>query len=153
DLRPQAGLHPADAPPRRRWLLARAPAARRPACPRARGEERHACRLDLATGRGPRQRPAEELPATASTLSGAPPRTRARLLLRLRPAGLPARLARRPLGRRPEPQSELALGLCSRLEFLERAERPGAAIAPAAGAALPGERQAPAQNRRSRPSA
>src|SRR6476469_9927620 len=124
-LRAQAGVHPADAAARDRWLLARAPAARRPARPCARGEKRHASGLDLAACRGPQERPAEELPAAARALSRERPCARRRLLLRLWPARLPARLARRPLALRTEPESELALGLCRRLEFLERPERPG----------------------------
>ena len=71
DVRPQAAVHPADAAARGRRLLACAPAARRPARPRARCKERHAGGLDLAAGRGPQGRPAEELPASARALSRA----------------------------------------------------------------------------------
>src|SRR5882724_9302369 len=61
-------LDAADAAARRRQLLDRPPAARRPACPRARGEERGAGRLDLAAGGNRGRRAATELPRAARPL-------------------------------------------------------------------------------------
>src|SRR5580698_1148200 len=113
----------ADAATGDRFLLARASAARRSAGAGARGEERRARHLDLASRRQAQERPAGDVPDAAGPVSRNQIWARSRILLRLRSAGVPFRLARRSVGRRPEQERHLALRLRDRLAVLERAER------------------------------
>src|SRR6516164_4744487 len=122
--RPQPAIHSADAAPRGRCLLARASSPRGPPGPGARTEERYARGLDLAAGDCAQGRSPGDVPVSSYAVSRAPLRARPGILLRLRPAGLSARLAYRPVGGRHQQKRDLAFRLCGRLEFLERAERP-----------------------------
>src|SRR5262249_51732127 len=139
----RAAVHPADAPACRRRLLARAPGPPRAPGARAGGEKRRAGGLDLAAREGRAARSAEELPLPAGALSRARVRARPGLLLRLRPAGVPARLARRSVGRGHEPQRDPARSLRDRLAVLERPQRPGTAAQAPAGARPSAQRQTP----------
>src|SRR5262249_56381062 len=96
-------------------------------------------------------RSAEEFRLPAGALSRARVRARRGLLLRLRPAGVPARLARRSVGSGHEPQRNLARGLRDRLAALERAERLGTPPPARARAALPGGGPGPSHKPPGRP--
>src|SRR5947209_8427550 len=102
-----AALDPADAAACDRQLLARASAARRSPCARACGAQRRTAGLDLADQIRSRRRSAGKLPHAARALSRKGIFARPGLVLRLRPAGVPAWLARRLVGPRPEPECDL----------------------------------------------
>src|SRR5262245_6044 len=89
-------LHAADAAARRRFILARASGSGGTTGAGTRPRNRSAPRLDVARGQS-QERPADDVPDTARTLSGTGVCTRTWLLLRVRTAGLPVRLARRPV--------------------------------------------------------
>jgi len=130
-------------PSRRRVLLARPPAARRSSRPGARPPQRRAAGLGLGRGR--------ELPDAAGAVSRGALRQGAGLLLHLRPAGVPLRLAPRPCGRRPREPRAVARALRSGLEVLERAERSGPSLEAPARTPLRDDRTAAPARRRGRP--
>ena len=143
-------LHPADAAAGGRLLLARPSGARRPARPRAGGEDRRARRLDLAARLRPRQGSAGHVPRSRRALSReeAPPRPG--LLLRVRPAGVCVRLASRPVGARAEPQGAVAHRLRDGVAPVERAERFRKSPAPRPAAPLRADRRPAVAHRRGR---
>src|SRR5947208_1510875 len=100
--------------------------------------------MDLARrlGRGP----ARQLTPAAGALSRAAFRQGPRLLLRVRTAGVPLRLASRPLGRRTEPKGGVAHRLRGGVAALECAERPRRSAAASASATLRADRRAPLEN-------
>src|ERR1700736_130553 len=149
--RTRQAVRAADPASRDRILLAPSPGARRQARPRARGEERRARWLDLAAGKPRQGGTSGELPRAARALSRGRARAGPGPLLRVRPAGVPARLAPRPVGRPPAQQErELAQLLRRRLEPVDGAERPSAPPQGAAGPPLPAHRRAPLEGRRGR---
>src|SRR6185295_11791243 len=113
--------------------LVKANRSRRPAGTGAGGPKRRAGGLDLAHRV---ERLAGELPRSARALSRTEILPRIRPLLRVRPAGLPLRLASRPVGCGPEPAGRLAHRLRGGVAALERTQRPRPHPAPAAGPAL-----------------
>src|SRR5207237_2656248 len=90
------------------------------------------------------------LPPTAGALSRGALRQGPRLLLRVRAAGVPLRLASRPLGRRTEPAGGMAHRLRGGVAVVERAERPRRDTAAPAGATLRADRRAALEDRRDR---
>jgi hypothetical protein len=100
------------------------------------------CKTGLAGG---------ELPGSAGALSGAPLFARSRLLLHLRPAGLPVRLACGPVGLWREPECRLASRLRGRLELVDGAKRSCARPQAPAATALRGNRREAMEDRRGRP--
>src|SRR5258707_398560 len=102
-------VHPTEPAPCRRILLAASPGPRRQARPRARDAGRRAGRLGLADRRRQIVGRAARLSRAARAVSRKIPCPRPRLLLRLRPARVPVRLAPRSVARRAaQPQCELA---------------------------------------------
>src|SRR5258708_39174259 len=108
--------------------------------------------MDMEPSKRPRRRLAGDVSGAAGALPGARLRAWSRTLLRLRTAGLPLRLARRPVGCRPQQEGRLARRLRDRLGFVERTERLRASPEATAGTALRRKRKTPAQDRRGRPS-
>ena len=100
----------------------RASAARRAACPYAGFPKRRTIRMDVAARQEPQERASGDVPHAARALSRAGLCTRSGLLLRLRAAGLPLRLALRSLGRGAQQKRGVAFGLRHRLAVLERAK-------------------------------
>src|SRR6266516_5741379 len=141
---PRPPVHSADPAPRRGILLAPAPDPGRQARPRPRGVERRAGRLGLAnivggTARGSR---------AAGALSRKGPCQEARLLLCVRPAGVPVRMASRSVARRGfQPECELARLLRLGLEAVDGAERPRLAFATSTEPPLRFDRRAARQGR------
>src|SRR3954452_6476475 len=125
-----------------RALLAGPPVARRPPRPGARPPQRRAAGLGLERGR--------ELQDAAGAVSRCALRQGAGLLLHLRTAGVPVRLAPRPCRRRPREPRPMARALRRGLEVLERAERSGPPLEAPAGTSLRDDRTAAPARRRGR---
>ena len=151
DPRLGAAVHAADAAACRRCLLARASGARRSPGAGAGRAQRRARGMELALGNRCGRRSADEFPQPAGSLSGAGARAGARVLLHLRPAGLPPRLARGSVGCGFQQERRLAHRLRDGVAVLERSER--LCPSPQAAAATPVRRNraAPLENRRDRP--
>ena len=103
----------------------------------------------LGDGRG---RAAGELSQSAGAVPRGRLHPRSGLLLRVRAAGLPLRLARRPVGARTQRQCRLAHRLRGGVAIMECAERFRPGDQAAAVAALRQHRQAAVEDRRGRPS-
>src|ERR1041385_4236326 len=92
--------------------------------------------MDVAAEGRAKKRFARELPRTTCPLSRKGLLARPRILLRVRAAGVPARLARGSVGSRAEPECDLAYGLRGLVALVECAERLRQALAAPATAAL-----------------
>src|SRR5262249_10899375 len=112
-----------------------------------------AARVDMAARRRPPGRgwTLADVPLSAHALSRARVFARAGVLLSVRAASVPFRLARRPVGSRRQPECRLACGLRGGLGFLDRAERLRARAETAAESALRRDRRTAVAQRGSRP--
>src|SRR5215211_2465369 len=126
-----------------RALLAGPSVARRPPRPGARPPQRRAAGLGLERAR--------ELQDAAGAVSRRALCQGAGLLLHLRPAGVPVRLAPRRFGRRPREPRPMARAVRRGMEVLERAERSGPAPEAPARTPLRDDRTAAPARRRGRP--